>query len=118
MEIKLISMLVIDKRYLGPGIILVCIIVSVFVILCPGLSSPLYVDDFGNLNDLTEISTRGYAYYVFNGFASTLGRPLSLLTFALQHSDWPHNPFSFKLVNLFIHSLNGFLLYFISRFFL
>lgn len=43
------------------------------------------------------------------GFAGLFGRPLSILSFSLQHGAWP-DPFQFKPVNVLIHIGNGFLL--------
>src|SRR5690606_29063829 len=45
-----------------------------------------------------------------------LGRPISLLTFALQANSWPGNPAAFKLINLSLHLINGLLIVLISRF--
>jgi hypothetical protein len=54
-------------------------------------------------------------YYIFgSGFSGPGGRPLSLLSFALQHDNWPVNPYAFKLVNLIIHILNSILLFIFS----
>ena len=80
----------------------------------PGLSGSFYLDDFSNLSELSEVEKNGFFYYIFSGFAGPSGRPLSLLTFALQYPAWPDNPFPFKAVNLALHCANGILVWFIS----
>lgn len=79
-----------------------------------GLNSGFYLDDFGNLSELAEVENNGFFYYVFSGFAGPSGRPLSLLTFALQYPAWPDNPAAFKAVNLALHCANGILVWLIS----
>lgn len=78
----------------------------------PGLASQFYLDDFPNLSGLSALNgtagiTGEFWHFVFNGVSSSLGRPLSLLTFAFQSADWPDNPHPFKLVNLILHLFNG-----------
>ena len=79
-----------------------------------GLDSSFYLDDFGNLSELAEVENNGFFYYIFSGIAGPSGRPLSLLTFALQYPAWPDYPAAFKAVNLAIHCLNGILVWLIS----
>lgn len=81
----------------------------------PGLRSGYYLDDFYNLYRLAEVGTSGYGPFVFGGVAGPTGRPLALLSFALQHEAWPGDPFRFKAVNLALHLLNGLLVFFIAR---
>jgi tetratricopeptide (TPR) repeat protein len=81
----------------------------------PALDSRLLLDDYYNLSDLEEVGVKGYTPFIFSGFAGPSGRPVSMLSFALQHEHWPHDRFAFKLVNLVIHIINGVLVYFISR---
>lgn len=79
-----------------------------------GLDSGFYFDDFGNLSELAEVENNGFFYYIFSGTAGPSGRPLSLLTFALQYPAWPDNPVAFKAVNLALHCANGILVWLIS----
>lgn len=79
-----------------------------------GLDSGFYLDDFGNLSGLAEVEQHGFLYYIFSGAAGPSGRPLSLLTFALQYPAWPDNPVAFKAVNLALHCANGILVWLIS----
>ncbi len=80
-----------------------------------GLRSAFLFDDFLNLDALVNVSGGifdGNLWdFVAGGTAGPLGRPLSLLSFALQASSWPDDPFAFKLVNLLIHLVNTALVY-------
>ena len=79
-----------------------------------GLDSDFLLDDTSNLSGLAEVEQHGFFYYIFSGTAGPSGRPLSLLTFALQYPAWPDNPAAFKAVNLALHCLNGILVWLIS----
>ncbi len=96
--------------------LLICLILFTAVIYYPGLNSGFLLDDNYNLGTLDLIDTKGFSYFVFGGESGPSGRPLSLLSFALQYQDWPSNPFAFKLVNLIIHLVNGVLIFFVCRF--
>ncbi|HXZ95803.1 MAG TPA: hypothetical protein VEG37_01960, partial [Burkholderiales bacterium] len=94
--------------------IFLAILGCVFLIYFPGLNGGFLLDDYPNLRGLTVIGDvvrwRDIADYVLSGFSGTLGRPVSLLSFALQHADWPGNARAFKYVNLSLHMINGCLL--------
>lgn len=79
-----------------------------------GLDSRFLLDDFSNLPSLDDVERNGYLYYIFTNNSGPSGRPLSLLSFALQYSDWPANPQAFKAVNLAIHLFNGILIYLLT----
>ncbi|RKZ72405.1 MAG: hypothetical protein DRQ57_17450 [Gammaproteobacteria bacterium] len=77
-----------------------------------GLNGTYLFDDSPNLADLADIeNTRDIAKFVTEGISSQLGRPISLLTFALQAHHWPNSPWDFKYVNLMIHLVNGCLIF-------
>lgn len=82
----------------------------------PGLQSGFLLDDHINLLELSFVEEYGYKYFVLDGATSSLGRPLSLFTFALQHEHWSNNPAAFKIVNLVIHLLNGLLVFGLARY--
>lgn len=79
------------------------------------LDSRFFLDDHVNLSDLGLIENHGHGYFIFSGVTGNAGRPLSLLTFALQHESWPDNPAAFKTVNLIIHLFNGVLVFLLAR---
>ena len=84
----------------------------------PGLSGPFVFDDFPNfvlpLQDATLDwdSLRGF---VLSGQSGPLGRPLSLLSFALNYLAGGLSPFGYKATNLAIHVLNGWLVHALVR---
>lgn len=102
--------------YVSPGQFwLFALLLVTVAIYYPALDSLFLLDDYPNLDNLRQIESHGYWHYIFSGIASPSGRPLSLLSFALQYQHWPANPFAFKLVNLLIHLLNGVLIFLICR---
>ena len=67
---------------------LLALLCTTVLVYGPGLDSRFILDDLYNLKDLPDISTSGYLQYIFeSGFAGPTGRPLSLLTFALQYEN-------------------------------
>jgi protein O-mannosyl-transferase len=77
------------------------------------------LDDIPNLNGLNNINDSPLSFqslleFLANNSSGQLGRPLSLLTFALQAPNWPDNAQAFKYVNISIHLINGLLVYFVS----
>jgi len=95
---------------------LVSLLLFTGFIYAPGLDSHFLLDDRLALSGLGNIKEYGIVQYVLDGATGSSGRPVSSLTFALQHQQWPDNPFQFKLVNFFIHLLNGCLVFFLARF--
>ncbi|SEH06789.1 hypothetical protein [Candidatus Venteria ishoeyi] len=90
---------------------------SLLFLLLLGFSSALYwqgldgsfiLDDEHNITEIKNFDdhslSEDMSRYVFSGEAGALGRPISLLSFALQFHNI-HNVFAFKYVNLCIHLL-------------
>lgn len=81
----------------------------------PGLTGGFILDDGANLGSLARIEGpldwRQLASFVFSSAINVGDRYVSLLSFGLQHASWPGDPWSFKLVNLILHLLNGCLLF-------
>lgn len=80
-----------------------------------GIHAPFLLDDFGTLGGLQELQHDGGSpyeliQYALNNFASRLGRPLALLSFAPQFGSWPGHPEDFLWVNVLLHGLNASLL--------
>jgi tetratricopeptide (TPR) repeat protein len=89
-----------------------------FYIYSLGLSGDYVFDDSANILENTKIAINtldwnGLKSAFLSGGAGPLGRPISMLTFALNHYFTGFNPFYFKLTNLIIHSINGILVYFL-----
>ncbi|WP_188149881.1 hypothetical protein [Teredinibacter waterburyi] len=87
------------------------------VCLYPGLSGGFLLDDYGTLPPLGAwgglTSWVELREYVFGGFTGPTGRPVSLLSFALNGGAWPDHPSWFLSVNVAIHLLNGILAYWV-----
>lgn len=85
----------------------------------PGLSGPFIFDDYGTLRPLGNWGVidnfEKLKLYVFSGFTGPGGRPVALLTFALNADTWPASPRPFILTNILIHIANGLLLFFVVR---
>ena len=94
------------------------LIVSIISFLClvllywPGLQGPFLLDDLPSIEPakldsfswaaLLEISTQNES--------GPLGRPLSILSFALNHYFFGPEPFSYKVVNVILHFTAGWIL--------
>lgn len=95
------------------GLFLCLISFTFWWISLPGLNGGFLLDDWPNLGKLDQVKGfNSLLQFVLSGISSQLGRPLSLLTFALQAEHWPHNPYPFKLVGLILHIVNAWLVYF------
>lgn len=83
------------------------------LILSPGLSGPYIYDDHKNLKDFTSENLR-YVDAIFENKAGPLGRSITMATFVVNH--WVKGeltPYDLKLTNLFIHLINGMLLFYL-----
>lgn len=81
-----------------------------------GLSGGFYFDDEWNILrnqslQLDSLAFEGLWNAALSGTAGPLGRPLSMLSFALNHVFFGLDPFYFKLVNLVIHLFCGWVIY-------
>jgi tetratricopeptide (TPR) repeat protein len=69
------------------------------------------LDDHSSLARLSDYggvrNWETFKAWVFGGTAGPTGRPLSLLTFLIDGTNWPTDPAPFKRTNLVIHLLNG-----------
>ena len=101
------------KNYADPLFLFLLLLLTVYLYY-PGLTGSFYLDDFSNLAKLPIVEIHGFFYYIFGGFAGPSGRPLSMLTFALQYPAWPDDPAAFKAVNLALHCVNGILVWLVS----
>lgn len=86
----------------------------------PGLHGGFFFDDFTNILESDELKMKELSWGALeaawgSGQAGPLGRPISLLSFALNHYFSGLDPFAFKLTNLIIHGLNAFLVYSLVR---
>jgi hypothetical protein len=81
----------------------------------PGTSGSFQFDDYANLPPLAVLNSNPTAeqleQFVLKGIASPLGRPISLLSFAMQAPSWPEDAGAFIRANILLHLLNGVLLF-------
>ena len=100
--------------------ILLCFsIVITFLLYQKGLYGDYVFDDGVNIleNQKIAITSLDITYLQAawgSGDAGPLGRPITMLSFALNHYFTGFDPFYFKLTNLFIHLINGLLVFIIS----
>ena len=99
---------------------LAILILVTAAIYTPGLSGEFFFDDQpnilgnpalhvfdGSLSSLIDAST--------GGVASTIGRPFSMASFAMNLHFFGTSPFSFKVINLLVHLANGVLVFLVMR---
>jgi len=96
--------------------ILFLILIATVFLYWHGLDSLFIFDDDSNLKGLQAITRSGgglnsIGQFVTEGFSGQLGRPISLLTFALQHEYYSIGAWYFKYANLMIHLINGCLIF-------
>lgn len=90
------------------------ILALLFVAMWPGLKGGFFFDDVSNIvkNDaihITALSIDSLRSSVDGPAAGPLGRPVSVISFALTHYFFGLDASAFKTINLFIHACNGFL---------
>lgn len=86
------------------------------LIYLPGLTGPFLFDDHGNIANnpaiqITSLSWPALIESLSGPTAGPLGRPISVISFALTHYAFGLEPFAFKAINLGIHLFNGLLAY-------
>ncbi len=88
------------------------------LIYYPSLSGGFIHDDHANLvsNDVVKIETLSFTSLrnaATSSSAGRLKRPISMGSFALNYYFFGEDPFSFKVTNLVLHILTGFLVFFL-----
>lgn len=88
------------------------VITSTLVIYTFGIDGPFIFDDIPNIVENKVLNLQSFSLAnISNAITSiqpgALGRPISYLSFALNYYFFGAEPFSFKLVNILIHLLNG-----------
>lgn len=107
-------------RNVLPRVMMAVTLALVVAAYWPGLSGGYLFDDFPNIVDNDSIHMERFteselARAALSSPSSDFKRPLSSLSFALNHWATGLNPFWMKLTNLAIHLLNGLLVFFLSR---
>lgn len=100
-------------------LLFVMIVLLPILIYWPGLSGGFVFDDFGNLVDNSAFAPGAVAAHfwaaVWSSGSGPTHRPLSMLTFALQVLFTGLDPWPLKFVNVLIHTVNGVLIFVLSR---
>lgn len=86
------------------------------VVYWPGIHGGFVLDDYRNIVDNPSIHIHDLHWdtvlaAAFSSSAGIFGRPLSMLSFALNEFLWGSSPYSMKLTNIVIHVVNGLLVY-------
>lgn len=75
-----------------------------------GLSGAFLLDDSANLAGLELVDDAKSALeFTLSGTAGPLGRPIALLTFAMQAQAWEQGAYAYLRVNIAIHLINALL---------
>lgn len=90
------------------------------VVMEPGLSGGFFFDDNPNIvrNDaihIHELTASSLKASIAGPEAGPLGRPVSVLSFAVTHYFFGLDSFMFKAVNLVIHAVNGLLVFWFMK---
>lgn len=112
MELRLI-------HYKAIYLIFILIMALTSLIYLPGLSGDFHFDDFPNLlqNSRLHINNLDIDSLISSALSSDSGilkRPVSMLSFAMNSYFFGIDPYSWKIINLIIHLLNGIGIYFLS----
>lgn len=90
------------------------ILALTLAVMLPGLEGGFLFDDNSNIVEnsaihLQTLSLDSLRASLAGPSAGPLGRPISVLSFALTHYFFGLDPFAFKAINLAIHVINGML---------
>src|SRR3989442_14419117 len=103
------------QKYLWPlGIPLI-----VVVLYRASIGSPFVYDDRIHLFENTDVTgfhglmDSASVFRIFQGKFALLGRPVLMLTYGLNYLYSGTDPSGFRLTNLFIHTANCFLVFFL-----
>ena len=107
------------SKKIAPYLLLCCSIIVTFLLYQKGLAGDYVFDDGVNILENEKLAIQNLDWESLqvawgSGDAGPLGRPISMLSFALNHYFTGFDPFYFKLTNLFIHLINGLLVFIIS----
>lgn len=105
-----------DRRLTAAFLALLALTIFVY---WPGLHGGYLFDDFVNLDAIGATGPvdnwAAFLRYVTSGNADPAGRPLAMASFLLDSREWPSDPTPFLRTNLFLHLVNGSLLYLLLR---
>lgn len=96
---------------------------AAFAVYAPGLSGSFFFDDYPHIVDnplvsLGDLSAADIKRAVLSSSAGPLKRPISMLSFGVNHHFAGLDPFWYKLTNIAIHVASGLLLGILASFLL
>lgn len=95
------------------------ILVLAWLVYWPGLAGGFLFDDYSNLALLGMYGRvddwQTFWLYMLSGFSGPTGRPLSHLSFLMDASTWPADPWPFKRSNVLFHLATGAMLWCLLR---
>ncbi|MGO4260323.1 hypothetical protein [Lysobacter sp. TAB13] len=94
---------------LARAVLLVAMALTV-IVYWAGLSGPFIFDDLPNLSPVQSWlnGEASWQSVIFGNQSGLLGRPVSMASFLLSAEFGGHNPYAYKLGNLIVHLLCGF----------
>lgn len=99
-------------RSLLAGTTLVCL---VFLAYFPGLGGGFLFDDYQNIVHQPAIRMEALTWAALadalSAFQHGIGRPIPMLSFALDHLVWGRDPFGYKLSSVAVHLVNALLVF-------
>jgi hypothetical protein len=89
---------------------------AVMLVFWQGLYGPFLLDDELNIPHarVSQLSADEVGNVLVSNTSGPLRRPVSILSFTLNHYFAGSGPFGFKYVNLLLHTLNGLLLFWLG----
>lgn len=107
-------------RRFAPVFLLLLSLVATFIGYRHGLSGTFVFDDGPNIVHnpsiaINDLSLHTLKQAAFSGFSGPLLRPVSMVSFAVNHYVTGLNPYYFKLTNLVIHLFNGAGIFILTR---
>lgn len=103
-------------------LLLSCLLAMAGLIYLPGISGPYTFDDFPNLlaNSYVQINSldaESLYHAAYSLAAGPLMRPVSMLSFALNHyfAGSFNDPTPYKLTNILLHTFNGLLVFWMTQ---
>lgn len=107
------SLTLLDVRARGIGIYLICFGLSL-AIYWPALHGEFIMDDWGYITQNAAVVNAPSPLKYWITFDTTDYWPLTYTLYWLEYRIFGENPVGYHLVNIVLHSLNGFLLYLLA----
>ena len=106
---------------INPIFAILAAILLTIIVYMPGLNGEFYFDDTPNIEEnfllhIKDLQLDALWQAMWSGQAGVLKRPISMLSFAINHYFFGLSPFAMKVINLIIHLINGVLIFLLINF--